>query len=159
MRLQREAAPASAFWNWFDPRDAEATWPSALETSLAYIDRHIDIAGKLGKPVVLSEFGLNRDDGGFDPETTTRYRDRFYETVFARLQQRAAAGDAIAGSNFWAWGGRGRTANADYMWQAGDAFTGDPPQEPQGLYSVFDDDATTLRIIGDHAAKMDALAD
>lgn len=148
-----------ANWSWFDPEDAEATWPSALETSLAYIDRHIDIAGKLGKPTVLSEFGLNRDDGAFDPETGTRYRDRFYDAVFARLYQRAAAGDPIAGSNFWAWGGRGRTANADHMWRPGDAFTGDPPQEPQGLYSVFDDDASTLRIISEHAAKMEALGD
>ena len=67
------------------------------------------------------------------------------------------AGDAIAGSNFWAWGGRGRTGNADFMWKAGDPFTGDPPQEAQGLFSLFDSDASTLQVVSDHAAAVQAL--
>ena len=64
------------------------------------------------------------------------------------------AGDAIAGSNFWAWGGTGRTTNADSMWKAGDSFVGDPPQEPQGLYCVFDSDTSTVGIIAAHARQM-----
>ena len=84
-------------------------------------------------------------------------RDRFYRAIYDRLLQRMQAGDAIAGSNFWAWGGRGRTANADFMWKAGDPFTGDPPQEAQGLFSLFDSDATTLGIVADHARAIHAL--
>jgi mannan endo-1,4-beta-mannosidase len=74
------------------------------------------------------------------------------------IEQRAAAGDAIAGSNFWAWGGYGRTTNEDFMWKEGDDFVGDPPQEPQGLNAIFDTDSSTLEIIKSHAQKLQALS-
>ena len=144
-------------WGWIDHHDPAARLDSGLATSLAYVDRHIDLAGKLGKPIVLSEFGLNRDGGAYDPASGVRARDHFYQAIYDRLLARAKAGDAIAGSNFWAWGGRGRTGNADWMWQAGDPFTGDPPQEAQGLFSLFDSDASTLGIVSAHARAMRAL--
>ena len=36
-------------------------------------------------------------------------------------------------------------------------FFGDPPQEPQGLNSVFDTDSSTLELIEKHAQKMKSL--
>jgi mannan endo-1,4-beta-mannosidase len=144
-------------WQWFNPRDAAATYDSAWAKMQDYIDWHIDTANKMGKPIVLEEFGINRDDGSFRPDAPTTWRDRFYTAIFDVLARRAAAGDAIAGSNFWAWGGGGRTTNADFMWKAGDSFVGDPPQEPQGLYCVFDSDASTIGIISAHARQMSAV--
>jgi len=144
-------------WSWIDHKDPAARLESGLKTSLEYIDRHIEVAGKMGKPIVLSEFGLNRDQGSFSPDSGVKARDRFYQAIYARLLERMKAGDAIAGSNFWAWGGRGRTGNADWMWKAGDPFTGDPPQEAQGLFSLFDSDASTLGIVSDHARAVHAL--
>ena len=43
------------------------------------------------------------------------------------------------------------------MWKAGDAFVGDPPQEPQGLYGVFDSDKSTIAIISTHAGQLSRL--
>jgi len=43
------------------------------------------------------------------------------------------------------------------MWKAGDAFVGDPPQEAQGLYCVFDSDASTIAIIREYAQKVATL--
>jgi mannan endo-1,4-beta-mannosidase len=65
--------------------------------------------------------------------------------------------DAIAGTNFWTWGGYGRAGQEDFMWLPGDDFTGDPPQEHQGLNSVFDTDTSTLEVIRAHAQQMKAL--
>jgi mannan endo-1,4-beta-mannosidase len=144
-------------WQWFNPKDAAATYDPAWTRMLDYIDWHIDTANKMAKPIVLEEFGINRDEGSFRPDATTVYRDKFYSAIFGVLARRAAAGDAIAGSNFWAWGGAGRTKNADFMWKAGDSFVGDPPQEPQGLYCVFDSDASTIRIISAHARQMSSI--
>jgi len=144
-------------WQWFNPKNAAATYDGAWQKMQDYLDWHIDAANKMGKPIVLEEFGINRDAGSFDPSATTVYRDRFYGQIFALIERRAAAGDAIAGSNYWAWGGVGRTANLDFMWKAGDSFVGDPPQEPQGLYCVFDSDASTIAIIKAHAARMEKL--
>jgi len=111
----------------------------------------------MGKPIVLEEFGINRDGGSFEPAAGVTFRDRFYQSIFQLLAKRAAAGDAIAGSNFWAWGGAGRTKNADFMWKPGDSFVGDPPQEAQGLYCVFDSDASTIRLISAHARQMSTI--
>jgi len=144
-------------WSWFDPKKAAATYDGAWVKMKEYLDWHIDAANKMAKPVVLEEFGINRDDGSFRPIATTIYRDKFYTAIYGLLARRAAAGDAIAGSNFWAWGGSGRTQNADFMWKAGDSFVGDPPQEPQGLYCVFDSDISTVKIISAHALQMSGL--
>jgi mannan endo-1,4-beta-mannosidase len=144
-------------WGWFDPKSAAATYDGAWSKMKDYLDWHIDEANRMGKPIVLEEFGINRDGGSFEPTATTVYRDRLYQAIFGLLARRAAAGDAIAGSNFWAWGGVGRTDNADFMWKAGDSFVGDPPQEPQGLYCVFDTDASTVKIISTHARQMSTI--
>ncbi|HET9864578.1 MAG TPA: cellulase family glycosylhydrolase [Steroidobacteraceae bacterium] len=144
-------------WGWYDPKKAAATFDAAWTKMQEYLDWHIDAANRMGKPIVLEEFGINRDGGSYDPAATTVYRDRFYTRIYGLLARRAAAGDAIAGSNFWAWNGAGRTHNADYMWKPGDAFVGDPPQEPQGLYGVFDSDRSTIAIIAAHAGQMNRL--
>lgn len=144
-------------WSWMDHHDPVARLESGTVQAMDYIDRHVDLANRMGKPIVLSEFGLNRDKGAYDPASGTTARDAFYQAIYDRVLARAKAGDAIAGSNFWAWGGRGRTANADWMWTAGDPFTGDPPQEAQGLFSLFDSDASTLAIVSAHAKAMKAL--
>ena len=144
-------------WGWIDHHDPAARLEAGLQASLEYIDRHVEMAARLGKPIVLSEFGLNRDKGSYDPAAPVAARDRFYQAVYARLLQHARAGAPIAGSNFWAWGGRGRTSNPDWMWKEGDPFTGDPPQEAQGLFSLFDSDRSTLEIVSAHARQLRAL--
>jgi len=60
-------------------------------------------------------------------------------------------GGGLVGTNFWAWGGYGRAQHKNALWVNGDtAYVGDPPQEPQGLNSVFDRDASTLELISKH---------
>jgi mannan endo-1,4-beta-mannosidase len=145
-------------WGWFDPKRLAETYDDGWGKARDYLNWHIDTAQQMGKPIVLEEFGMNRDGGSFAPSASTTIRDRYYREIFSLLEKRAAAGAPIAGSNFWAWNGAGRTANADFMWKPGDDFVGDPPQEAQGLYGIFDSDASTIAIIKAHAAKMAALS-
>lgn len=141
-------------WGWYDARNPDTTFDAAIEKATAYINQHIDVANNMNKPIVLEEFGIERDGGSFELSSDTTYRNRFYANVFNQLRTRAGAGDAIAGMNFWAWGGYGRAANDDFMWKEGDDFVGDPPQEPQGLNSIFDTDESTLAVIKAHADAM-----
>jgi mannan endo-1,4-beta-mannosidase len=143
-----------ANWGWFDPKKPDATWDGMMDKALHYLNVHVDYAKQLGKPIVLEEFGLNRDGGAFDIKASTKVRDRFYDEVFTTLEKRAAAGDPVGGWAFWAWGGAGRAANPDYWWKPGNDFVGDPPQEEQGLYSVFDSDASSLKLIADHDKRL-----
>lgn len=144
-------------WEWFDSRNPEGTWDNAITKSRDYLNSHIELAKKLGKPIVLEEFGLDRDGPSFSIKATTKIRDRFYKEVFDVVYTRAAKGDPIAGFNFWAWGGAGRAANADYWWKPGNDFMGDPPQEEQGLYSVFDTDTSSLKLIEEYGDKLKSL--
>jgi mannan endo-1,4-beta-mannosidase len=144
-------------WGWFDKTKPAETWDAALAKAHHYLNVHIDIARKVNKPLVLEEFGLDRDFGSYDIKATTQYRDKFYRIVFDNMYERAQAGDAISGYNFWAWNGSARTTRENYWWQTGDDFMGDPPQEEQGMYGVFDSDISTILLIKEYADKMHAL--
>ena len=144
-------------WEWFNSAKPVETWDGAIAKSRDYLNKHIDWAKTLGKPIVLEEFGLDRDGASFSVKSTTKIRDRFYREVFDLVARRAEKGEPIAGWNFWAWGGAGRAANADYWWKEGNDFVGDPPQEEQGLYSVFDSDVTSIVLIKEYADRLKKL--
>jgi mannan endo-1,4-beta-mannosidase len=144
-------------WSWFDSHNPTGSWDNAITKSRDYLNSHIELAKQLNKPIVLEEFGLDRDGPSFSIKAGTTIRDRFYKEVFDVVYTRAAKGDPIAGFNFWAWGGAGRAANADSWWKPGNDFMGDPPQEEQGLYSVFDTDTSSLKLIKEYAGKLQSI--
>ena len=140
-------------WGWYNPEKPE-TFEKAMKKAKKYIRKHIATANKMEMPVVLEEFGIARDLGSYNPETTTDYRDQYYQTVFELIRQNAIDGKSIAGCNFWAWGGEGRPRKPKAVWKAGDEFIGDPPFEYQGWYSIYDKDDSTLAIIKKYANIM-----
>lgn len=144
-------------WQWFDVKNPEATYQSAMQEINAYIDLHFAMAKQINKPMVMEEFGIERDQGSFSPQASTVWRDKILEKMFDRVYQHAIKAGNVGGTNFWAWAGSARTQRSDYIWQDGDEFFGDPPQEPQGLNSVFDSDKTTLVVISEHAQAMNSL--
>ncbi len=141
-------------WRWFDPRKIDETLPLAEEKVMKYIDQHMKIARELNRPIVLEEFGIPRDSGLCAPGSPTTARDQYYMKVMGVLYDSARVGAPYAGSNFWGWGGFGAGRSADNVWRTGDPFTGDPPQEAQGLNSVFVTDTSTVRILREHARNM-----
>lgn len=143
-------------WSWADPANLEGTYPQAEANTRAYIAEHIGIAAGLNKPLVIEEFGFPRDNG-YEPGTPTTYKDRFYKIIYDAVEESAAHDGPLAGSNFWAWGGEGRAQHEDKRFAVGDtSYLGDPPHEPQGWYSVFDADDSTLALIRAHAAALGA---
>ncbi|RFZ89982.1 beta-mannosidase [Mucilaginibacter conchicola] len=127
-------------WGWLDRANMPATFDRAIANTKTYLDNHLAIAKQLKKPLVVEEFGLPRDSMKFNPESATTLRDKYYTTIFELISQSAKTADIFAGCNFWAWGGTGRATKGHVFWQDGDAYLGDPAQEEQGLYSVFDND-------------------
>ena len=113
------------------------------------LQNHIDVAEKLGKPLVVEEFGLLRDlvDGerSYDLATPVSHRDEYYTWLFGKVVDSYNDGGVLAGANFWAFAGAGRPRGV--KWEEGDDLLGDPPFEPQGMFSVFDCDTTTLEVI------------
>jgi mannan endo-1,4-beta-mannosidase len=144
-------------WGWADPKDLPGTWPTAERNVRAYLARQVTIAKRLGKPLVIEEFGFPRDGGSFDPGTPTSFKDRYYKLIYDAVLASIRSGGPLQGANFWGWGGEGRAQHPDHHFVRGDtSYLGDPPHEPQGWYSVFDSDASTQRVIRDYASALKA---
>lgn len=139
-------------WGWYDPRKHDQTYPEARKKMIDYVLLHASESKELGKPFVLEEFGIMKDNGSFEPKATTQHRDEYYQEVFEQIYQLALKGQA-SGVNFWAWGGEGRPREPETWWKKGDDFTGDPPHEPQGWYSVYDQDRSTHKVIKRYSKK------
>jgi mannan endo-1,4-beta-mannosidase len=134
-------------WSWFDHTKAEETLQPSINKAISYIDEHIAVAKRLGKPIVLEEFGLPREGESLSKQSPVTSRDAFYAAIFERLSKSVGNNETFAGLNFWGFGGTGIKDPANGKWKAGDDFTADPPQEPQGLNSVFSTDASTMDLI------------
>ena len=139
-------------WGWAKPDSLIEHLSRSCENTKEYIDKHLVICERLGKPLVMEEFGYPRDGFIFTLDTPTEARDGYYEFVFSLVADNAKEGGKFAGCNFWGWGGFARPKHE--QWQVGDDYTNDPAQEAQGLNSVFATDSTTLAVIRDYIAKL-----
>ena len=134
-------------WNWFKADNAEKTLPTTLENAGKYIDDHIKVANNLKRPIIIEEFGLPRENENLLATSTVTNRDIFYNYIFSRVAESVKSNGPLQAANFWGFGGEGKAVNTDEKWNPGDPLTTDPPQEPQGLNSVFSTDKSTLDIV------------
>ena len=134
-------------WGWAKEDSLVENEPEAESKTLYYVQEHVRVAQKYGKPLVMEEFGYPRDGMKFAKDVSTTARDNYYNYVFSLIEQSAREKGVFAGCNFWAWGGLAQLSVDHTTWQRWDDYTGDPAQEPQGLNSVFASDASTLSVI------------
>ncbi|OXA69440.1 beta-mannanase [Flavobacterium aquidurense] len=134
-------------WNWFKADNAAATLPTTLENAGNYIDNHIKVANNLKRPIIIEEFGLPRENENLAAGSSVANRDIFYNYIFSRVAESVKNNGPLQGANFWGFGGEGKAITKDGKWNPGDPLTTDPPQEPQGLNSVFSSDKSTLDIV------------
>ena len=135
-------------WRWVDKEHLIEHIDTACQKSYEYILPHRQLMNEIGKPLVLEEFGYPRDGYSFDLGSETTGRDMFYEYVFSLMTDE----NLFDGCNFWGWGGY--AVPAGEHWQPGADYTCDPAHEPQGMYSVFAGDSTTVSIINDAAKRV-----
>jgi len=131
-------------WGWLNSKNMQGTMSNAIEKTGKYIDEHLVIANKLKKPLVFEEFGLPRDGFVFTLGSPVTLRDQYYDYAFNRVLESVSKKELMVGVNFWAFSGIGKpnADRKDNMWKSGDDYLGDPPQEAQGLNSVFSNDPT-----------------
>lgn len=139
-------------WGWAPRSNPDSGIENACIESGKYIDEHIAMAKRIDKPLVIEEFGFSRKGNVSGVDITTESRDIFYSFIFEQVKKSADENGPIAGCNFWGWGGSGRPR--DLVWQPGDDYLCDPPHEPQGWYSVFDCDTTTIDIIKKYSQEI-----
>lgn len=132
-------------WRWADRNSLFQSMSNVFVKSEEYIDLHQRMAENINCPLVIEEFGYPRDKNFRSAGTPTDVRNTFYSYVFDKVIESSQKKGPIAGCNFWGWGGGGR--QSDKRWKSGDDYLCDPPHEPQGWYSVFDVDISTISLI------------
>jgi mannan endo-1,4-beta-mannosidase len=105
------------------------------------------VAQKLNKPLVLEEFGYPREKESLDKKASVANRNLYYQFIFEKMKYSIDHQLPFTALNFWGYGGIGKNNPTNGKWNIGDDFTADPPQEPQGLNSVFSTDKETLQLI------------
>lgn len=141
-------------WSWFKEDKVAEGFENVIEKATEYIDRHLPIAERLKKPLVIEEFGLPRNEQSFNINSPTSLRDEYFGMIFAKLSKSSESDGAFAGANFWAFGGTARPVKDQVFWKIGDEYMGDPPMEEQGLNTVFDSDKSTWAVINRYAKTL-----
>lgn len=132
-------------WGWASRSNPDSGMENTYAKTSAYIAAHSELALRIGKPMVIEEFGYARQGNQAGIGIPTDSRDNYYRYIFDEVQRSISTGGPIAGCNFWGWSGSGRPR--DLVWQTGDDYLCDPPHEPQGWYSVFNSDNSTITVI------------
>ena len=125
-------------WGWAKAESLSEDLDAAIANTDDYIKKHVELAERLGLPIVVEEFGFPRDGFSDSREAATTCRDKYYKHIFGLV------GDVLDGLNFWGWSGFANPAHS--QWEPGDDYTGDPAQEAQGLNGVYITD-TTIEVI------------
>lgn len=141
-------------WGWYKIEDEKGSTPIAIQKTIDYIDEHIKVANNLQKPLVLEEFGYPRSQESLDRNASVEFRNQFYKAIFERLEKAINNNEAFVALNFWGYGGIAKNNPKDGKWKTGIDFTTDPPQEPQGLNSVFSSETSTLNLIKEYNSKI-----
>lgn len=139
-------------WGWSSAGNLGRALPNVFLKTGEYLALHDRMAHSLNKPLVVEEFGYPRDRNSHSAGTPTDSRDGFYTFMTQKLLESHRDSGVLAGLNFWGWGGSGRPDGE--VWNEGADYLCDPPHEPQGWYSVFDTDTTTLALIRQTAAAL-----
>ncbi|WP_035478991.1 glycoside hydrolase 5 family protein [Gelidibacter mesophilus] len=141
-------------WGWYDINNEAVSTQESITQANLYMNEHILVAQSLKKPIVMSEFGFPREKESLFPESSIENRNTFYKAIFERIIKSQQKKTPFAGLNFWGFAGFAKTHPENGKWFHGDDFSADPPQEPQGLNSVFASDLSTLLLIKDTNSKL-----
>ena len=144
-------------WGWVQAHPPQSAFDHAAERARRYVADHARAALELGKPALLLETSLPRDGGAFEPGTAVSARDRYLELMFEITLDSLASGGALAGAFPWAWSGEAVPERPGVVARQ-TPYTGDPPHERQGWYSIYASDASTIELMSRYAARFRAAA-
>ncbi len=142
-------------WGWFDPKDPSSLQLAKAETA-KYLERAVDVARVVRRPLVVSAFALSRDGGSTNYTSSTELRDEYYEFLL-KLVYGYSKEQLISGANFWGWSGPVYPTHPGKLWKVGDTVVGDTADVPQGKYSVYSSDVSTLAVMRKYGQLMSSL--
>ncbi|KAJ2847118.1 hypothetical protein IWW36_004012 [Coemansia brasiliensis] len=143
-------------WGYYNATDpTQASLDFSVSKMHEFVQDNALWARNLNKPTVLFEFGMMRDNWGkyagllgYSPDAPVTHRNAFYKAVYEAVAKMVQK-QQFSGAAFWAYSG---TARPPLKPTSQISWTGDPPHEPPGWNSVYDQDTHTLGIIRNFAS-------
>jgi mannan endo-1,4-beta-mannosidase len=140
-------------WGWLKEPRLGPQYEEATARAMRYIDQHIARADQLGKPLVMEEFGIDRDDASTDPDSPTAMRDDFYNKMFQGVFESCKTKGALQGTNFWVWSGEGSNEAIRQRRKGNQQF-----REAVDENGVLETDRSTLAVIRQQSTRLEGLA-
>lgn len=138
-------------WGWYVyPETDDVNLDVAMEKAKKALDTHLKAVESLDspRPLVFGALAMARDYDSLDPTSSVASRIEYLEDVLAEATNMIKAGRALAGVSFHGWAGEGRPIeNESQQWHPGVPPVGDPPDDPQGKFSIYNDEARTCQLI------------
>ncbi len=140
-------------WGWLKEPRLGPQYEAATARAARHIEEHVALAAQLGKPLVMEEFGIDRDEESTAPDSPTRMRDDYYERMFHCVLDSCRSGGSLQAANFWSWSGEGSLEALRQRWAGHARFL-----EPVDQNGVLATDLTTLAVIRQHTAQLKRLS-
>jgi mannan endo-1,4-beta-mannosidase len=90
-------------WKWLTEPRLGPQYESTVARATDHVREHVEFADRLGRPLVMEEFGIPRDNEALSISGSTRMRDDYFRRMFAQITLAQRTGGALQGANFWAW--------------------------------------------------------
>ncbi|KAK3081837.1 hypothetical protein LTS18_000667 [Coniosporium uncinatum] len=152
-------------WGVYDMlNSSQANLDAAKDFATQFIANTSQWALDIGKPVLLEEFGMARDnwenvdkDYLYLSSASTTHKDEYFRTIIGAVMESFRNGGGYVGTAPWAYGGlyRPETQRAN---EFGMVWAGDPPHEAPGWYDLYDTDEAMNIIREQQQAIADFLA-
>lgn len=140
-------------WGWLKEPRLGPHYEAAAARATRHIEEHVALAAQLGKPLVMEEFGIDRDEESTAPDSPTLMRDDYYERMFHCVLDSCRSGGRLQAANFWSWSGEG-SLEALRQRRAGNSRF----REPVDQNGVLATDLSTLAVIEQHNARLAGLS-
>lgn len=136
-------------WGYYDMFDKSTTSLSKAKAfASSYLEKVRSWSDEIGKPIMLEEFGMARDNWQnrqstyiYSTKALTTHRDDYFSSLFDIVRDSFRQENGFIGLMPWSYGGMHDTET-----QRKNSFdmilTGDPPQEPPGWFSILKNDST-----------------
>ncbi|KAF2001677.1 glycoside hydrolase family 5 protein [Amniculicola lignicola CBS 123094] len=134
-------------WGIYDMyNSSNANLKQAQDFAKAFVHNSSQWAIDIGKPLLLEEFGMARDNWeNKDKEypylssASTSHKDAYFETIIGAAVDSFERKGAYVGTCPWAYGGIWRP-ETQVENEFGMVWAGDPPHESPGWYDLYDTD-------------------
>jgi len=144
-------------WDWIKSSEGRTPLQNAKLNTSAYMKEIVEIARIIRKPLILNVFDYPRDKNSYSPSSKVEDRDDYFKHVLSEVTK-YAEDRLMVGAYFWGWSDSFKCTETPkgtilppptcgQKWLFEHLIIGDRTDHPQGAFSVYESDTSTMKVI------------